>query len=73
MKYITDNKEVSKQKRMHRYMTRTIKKEINDSMMYRKKYNTIQTELKYYKDYSMCAYYWNNDLMNQINNLTKTE
>jgi len=70
---IISNKELSKRKRMNRYMSRTIKKEFNDSIMYRKKYNTLQKELTYYKDYSMSAYCWNSELMEHINNLTMTK
>lgn len=59
--------------REQRYLHRTIKKEMYDSNKYRKMFSKIQNELKYYKNYSMSAYYWNEDLMNQINNLTMSK
>jgi len=61
--------------RDQRYLRRTIKKELYDSIQYRKMYSKTQDDLKYYKQYSFDAYLWNWELMNQINdrNVTKTE
>jgi len=63
----TNNKFVSS--RENRYLHRTIKKETNESINYRKQIKNMKTDLEYYKEYSYNACDSYNQLLNKIYNV----
>ena len=63
----TKTSTINKSSRNVRYLKRSLKKELIESIYFRKKCNVLSNDLNYYYDYSINAYNYNCEILDQYN------